>query len=359
MHEHRPVPTDMPPERPVSWAIAGTVLVILTGLVLWPVATGVSWAIVLAIATWPVYRWLRRMLQGRDTLAASAMCLLLIVIVLLPLPLILRLVMSEIGPAMNFVTRAANELPPAPLWLRDLPVLGDLWQSAGETIRHGKFDPEVLRSLAGPGTRALLGVGQGLVQALLALLTLFFLYRNGDRYHRQVRAIAVHFLGARVERLIGPVQDALRAVFGGVILAAVAQGLVATLGYVVVGLEAPVLLGVVTAVLAVLSFFSGVVWGGAAIGLLLSGAWLKGTALLIWGVLAVSSVDNVVRALVISGSARLPYFQALVALLGGLAVFGPVGLFIGPALLAVWIVLWPEWVAAGAASLVPAEAGDE
>jgi predicted PurR-regulated permease PerM len=223
-------------------------------------------------------------------------------------------------------------------------MLADLWQQvrAADVAAHLKVG-EWLQPLLGPGTRALGAVARTLGQTVLAILTLFFLYRNGDRYQQQIAEVARYWLGDRANDLLVPIRGALQAVFIGVILAAAAQGLVALLGYLAVGLEAPFVLGAVTAVLAILPFAAVLIWGAAGVGLIISGAWIKGVALLIWGMLAVSSVDNLVRASVLSGTARLPYLQSLIALIGGLAVFGPLGLFIGPALLAVWIGLWQEW----------------
>ncbi|MNX86679.1 putative inner membrane protein [compost metagenome] len=173
------------------------------------------------------------------------------------------------------------------------------------------------------------------------------MYRNGDRYLVQAKAVLSHLLGERAERLLNPTKEAMRAVFAGVILAAVAQGIAAGLGFALVGLRAPILLGVATSLLALVPFGAVLIWGTAAAGLFFAGSTIKALILVAWGVLIVSSVDNLVRPLVISGTSRLPYLQTFFFILGGLALFGLVGLFIGPAILAVWMVLWNEWVEAG------------
>jgi predicted PurR-regulated permease PerM len=351
MSETGPEPTPDPTEtiapagrQRLAWATVHVVLLLVTLLCLWPVASGLAWAGVLAITTWPAYRRLRVACGGRPTLSALVMTLLVVLLVAVPLALAGRMLIRELVPAIRQATVWLEAMPGPPGWLQSVPWLGDLWEMLRTAAMTGHLQTgEWLQSLVVPGTRALGLVARALGQTVLAILTLFFLYRNGEGYEHQIGAITRYWLGERAAAVFGPIRGALQAVFIGVILAAAAQGLVAMLGYVAVGLEAPIVLGTVTAVLAVLPFAAVLVWGTAGVGLIVTGAWVKGVALLLWGTLAVSSVDNVVRASVLSGSARLPYLQSLIALIGGLAVFGPLGLFIGPALLAVWLGLWQEW----------------
>jgi predicted PurR-regulated permease PerM len=343
-----------PPESPsaegrqkLAWAVVHILLLGLTLTLLSPVASGLCWAAVLAITTWPAYRHLHRALGRRPTLSALVMTLLVIVLGAIPLVVAGRMLAYELGPLAIQAPQWLETMPGPPAWLGNQPLLQDLWRQAREAVMASHLKAgEWLRPLLLPGGKALGALFRTLGQTVLAVLTLFFLYRNGEHYQHQVKAIARYWLGPRADDVLVPIHRALQAVFVGVILAAAAQGLVAMVGYLAVGLEAPVILGAVTALLAVLPFGGVLVWATAGIGLLISGAWIKGIGLLLWGAIAVSSVDNLVRASVLSGSVRLPYLQSLIALIGGVAVFGPLGLFIGPALLAVWIGLWQEWTEA-------------
>jgi predicted PurR-regulated permease PerM len=87
------------------------------------------------------------------------------------------------------------------------------------------------------------------------------------------------------------------------------------------------------------------VWGGVALWLLATGKTWAGVFLLIWGATAISWIDNVVRPFVISSATRIPFLLVMFGVLGGLAAFGLVGLFIGPVILAVLIAVWREWLA--------------
>jgi predicted PurR-regulated permease PerM len=128
-------------------------------------------------------------------------------------------------------------------------------------------------------------------------------------------------------------------------LGALAQGAVAGVGYALFGVRAPVLLGALTALVALVPFGAPMVWGGLGIWLLLTNHIWQGIGLLLWGMLLVSWVDNIVRPLVISNATRMPFLLVVFGVLGGVLAFGLVGLFIGPVLLAVSLALWREWLA--------------
>jgi predicted PurR-regulated permease PerM len=131
----------------------------------------------------------------------------------------------------------------------------------------------------------------------------------------------------------------------GLVFAALAQGSLAGFGYWIAGLNAPVFLAALTTLAALIPFAVPLVWGGVALWLLAIGKTGAGVFLLIWGATAVSWVDNVVRPFVISSATRIPFLLVMFGVLGGLAAFGLVGLFVGPVILAVLIAVWREWLA--------------
>lgn len=334
--------------RTIGWIFIYALLLFVTFNMLRPFWEALAWAFILAAVSWPLYKRLHAMLKQRDTLAAVIMSLGVVAVVVVPMALIFSSLFAELGPAYEMLKNLLVSPPPPPDWLARVPAAQQAWLDAAEALRHGSgWGKEMLLPLLRPGTQALALVGANLGQAGLAFFTLFFLYRNGDRYLVQTKAVLSHLLGERAGRLLDPTKEAMRAVFAGVILAAVAQGIAAGLGFALVGLRAPILLGVATSLLALIPFGAVLIWGTAAAGLFFAGASIKALILTAWGVIIVSSVDNLVRPLVISGTSRLPYLQTFFFILGGLAVFGLLGLFIGPSILAVWMVLWDEWVEAG------------
>lgn len=340
--------------RYVLWAVCYAGLAYATYILLRPFWDAIAWSFILAAVTWPLFRRLRDLVKGNATLAAILMSLLVVAAVAVPFSFIVASLLREVGPAFNSVMQLLTSPPEPPGWMNRFPALVNAYQDALAAARSGSgVGRDWIVSLARPGTRVLAAAGDTLLQGAIALFTLFFLYRNGDRYRAQARAVFTHLLGPSVGRLAQPTKEAMRAVFAGVILAAAAQGVTAGLGFAMVGLHAPILLGVATAVTALIPFGAVLIWGTASVWLIATGSLVKGLILLAWGGLAVSSVDNLVRPLVISGTTRLPYLQVFFAFLGGLASFGLIGLFIGPAILAIWMVLWNEWAEAGNAHQTP------
>jgi len=171
-------------------------------------------------------------------------------------------------------------------------------------------DPAVIRAwLAERGprwideARQILGaIGRNAFKLGITLLALFFLYRDGERIITETRLVLQRFLGTRVEGYWLAVTATTRGVVYGLVLTALAQGVLAGLGYWVADVRTPVLLGTLTALLALIPFGAPLIWGSTGLWLLVTGDTWAGTALLLWGALVVSMVDNVIRPLAISSA---------------------------------------------------------
>ena len=188
------------------------------------------------------------------------------------------------------------------------------------------------------------GVGRNLAKMGFAVFTLFFLYLHGEDLLRQVRTAAHGLLGARVDGYLEAIGATTRAVVYGIVLTAVAQGAVAGVGYAAVGFDAPLLLAALTVLIALIPFGTPLVWGSLSVWLLLTGATTEGLGLFLWGAGVVSWVDNLVRPMVISTATRIPFLLVMFGVLGGVATFGLIGLFLGPVVLAVALAVWREWL---------------
>jgi predicted PurR-regulated permease PerM len=188
------------------------------------------------------------------------------------------------------------------------------------------------------------GVGKNIVKLGFSLFTLFFVYLHGVSLLAQLRTILRGLLRERADGYLDAVASTTRAVVYGIVLTALVQGLVAGLGYWVAGVPAPATLSAVTVLVALIPFGTPFVWGSATVWLLFSGQTTAGLGLLLWGVLVVSWIDNIVRPMVLSRGSNIPFVLALFGVLGGLAAFGLVGLFLGPVILAVALAVWREWL---------------
>jgi predicted PurR-regulated permease PerM len=129
-----------------------------------------------------------------------------------------------------------------------------------------------------------------------------------------------------------------------VVLTAFVQGVLAGAGYWAAGVRAPVLFGAFTALIALMPFGTPFVWGSLGAWLLYTGKTLEGIGLLLWGTLVVSSVDNLIRPMVISSATHIPFLLVMFGVIGGLAAFGLIGMFLGPVVVAVLMAIWREWL---------------
>jgi predicted PurR-regulated permease PerM len=313
----------------------------------------VAWAGILAFVTWPVYERIVRLAPGLPNLTALAMTVTLAAAFVAPMVWLIAVLRTEVGAAYALVrgelASSTLQLPP---FLLQIPWLGEQLQAIFERFSGDRdaFRAEILQwidpwigkigVLAG-------GVGHFVANMGFALLTVFFFYRDGARLAEQARQILRRFLGHRSHGYVKAVGDTTKAVVYGIVLTALVQGALAGLGYWVAGLQAPVLLGALTGLIALIPFGTPFVWGSAGVWLLLTGETMAGVGLLLWGALVVSSVDNLIRPLVISSATRIPFLLVMFGVLGGLVAFGPVGLFLGPVVLAVLLGVWQEWLEAG------------
>jgi predicted PurR-regulated permease PerM len=310
----------------------------------------VAWAIIIAFATWPLYESLRKRLPRHPTLSALLMTLLLSAAFVLPALSMAILMRGEVAAAIATITAHVRQGPLVlPEAIRSLPWIGSVLQGAIDWITS---DAEGFRARlaewAGIGADYLVGVigdvGRNAGKLGLALITVFFIYRDGLTLLGQVHSVLHRFLGTRVDDYLAAVGGMTKAVVWGLVLTSLAQGFVAGLGYWWAGLSAPVLLGAITAIVAMIPFGTPFAWGSIGVSLILGGETTAGVGLLLWGALVVSWVDNLIRPLVISSQTRIPFLLVMFGVLGGLVAFGLVGLFLGPVILAVLMAVWREWL---------------
>lgn len=334
--------------------VAAGLLVIGAAVVLEPFLAAGMFAAVFVLATWPLYLVVRDAVRGRGTAAATIMTVLAIVLVILPFA---WLVDNAIQRVPGWIAAVqgwfADGTPPPPAWLRRAPIVG-AWLDA--YWRELAADPGALRALGtrlieiGRAPLILAGrlIAEGVLQLALATFVAFFFYRDGEALVRSLRAGMRRIAGTIADELLAIVRDTVRSVVIGIVGTALAQGALATLGFLIAGVPAALLLGGLTALLSLIPGGPVVVWLGATIWLL--GQQQLGWAIfmLLWGALAVSSIDNVLRPLLISRGASLSFALVFVGVVGGLLAFGFVGIFLGPTLLALTWRLWTTWVERGA-----------
>ncbi|HKU16337.1 MAG TPA: AI-2E family transporter [Steroidobacteraceae bacterium] len=331
--------------------VAGLLLgvVLLTFSVLQPFIVPLIWGGILAYVSWPLQQRLIRALRGRTGLAALLTTLAVTLAIVVPLVWLILMVRVEAVDAYAKVQTFLASKPSLPPALRDLPWVG-VW--AEDLLQQLSADPtaireQLVRTLEQSSvemSKLIGGVGRNVAKLFFAVFSMFFLLRDGPRLLREARAILEGILGPRVHDYLDAIGATTQAVVYALILGAVAQGTVAGIGYFFAGVEAPVLMGALTVLIALIPFGAPLVWGSLALWLLVTGKLGPGIFLLVWGLLVVSWVDNLVRPMVISNATRMPFLLVVFGVLGGVLAFGLVGLFIGPVLLAVSLAIWREWL---------------
>jgi predicted PurR-regulated permease PerM len=324
-------------------------LLALAYLVLRPFIVPVGWAAILVYVTWPAFVRLRLSFGGHRTSAALVMTVAIASVIIVPLIWASILSQREIVEFFRNLPGWLDAKPTLPDFISRIPFVG-----SEATAKLAQFDDlrALLKLRVVPWLQrfsgnifAILGdVGYLAVKLGLTLLTVFFFYRDGRGLVQQLRDLLHQALGSRMEHYLSTVEATVKAVVYGIVLTAIGQGAIAGIGYWFSGIGAPILLAIVTMFLALIPFGTPVAWVSASLWLLASGQHLQALSLALWGGLVVSWVDNIIRPLVISGATRIPFLLVFFGVLGGLAQFGLIGLFLGPVVLAISLAVWREWL---------------
>jgi predicted PurR-regulated permease PerM len=318
-------------------------------LVLYPFFSSLLWAAILVFTTWPVCEWLHQQVRLRRGPAAGVMVALTAVVLVLPLALAAPGGATDVNHLRGVIEDALRAgLPGAPDWVFEIPAvgqtLGDLWNrwAADITVMAEALRPYFGIVLEG-GLGLLLGLANGVLLFVLALFIAFFFYLYGEPIAARLRVILARIAGARAERLIDVTGATVRGVVYGILLTAIVQGVLTAFGLWLSGVPRPVLLGAMAGFLSVLPIGAPVVWIPAALWLMSSGHLGWGVFLAIYGVVAVSGADSVIRPWFIARGAQLPFLLTVLGVLGGALAFGLLGIFLGPVLLGIGYTLVNEW----------------
>jgi len=321
--------------------------------ILRPYAGAVLWGTVLAILFAPLNRHLRDRLRQRRSVAAAVSLLVIIVLVLFPVALIVASLVDE-GSAvyariqsgeLDVVAWFRQVYAALPAWLLDL------------LNRFGLTDLDTLQArLSGFLTGGVqlvaakaLSLGQHTFELVVALFVmlylLFFLLRDGDVLSRRIRE-AIPLPPERQRSLAARFTTVIKATVKGNLVVAVVQGALGWVIFLILGVGAPVLLGVLIALLSLLPAVGApVVWLPVAVYLFAVGEVWRAITLALFGAFVIGSADNILRPILVGKDTKLPDYVVLISTLGGLAVFGANGFLIGPVIAALFVAVWEIFAA--------------
>jgi predicted PurR-regulated permease PerM len=310
----------------------------------------VLWAAIIAYMTWPWYQWIYRKTGSRAMLSATIMITLIILLIGIPLTFGIFMLQHE---GRNLYYELQKQVFSGhlnvPQFIRDLPFIG---KEISRTLNDINTNPNsIVQNVSiwiqghlNYGRFVLNEIGKNVVKLCFAVLSLFFFYRDGQTILNQVSKALEMIIGPRIHHYLDTISETTRAVVYGVGLTAVAQAILAGLSYFVAGVPNPMVLTIVTFLLALIPFGTPIAYGSVALWLFSQGQTMEAIGVMVWGVCIVSTSDNVIRPLVISGATQIPFLLIMFGVLGGIASFGLVGLFIGPVILAVLLAIWREWL---------------
>jgi len=316
---------------------------------IWMLSTflpALAWATILAIATWPLYLMARR--HAGRTSAAAAVTVLIALVVLVPLLVAAIEAVQETRGIIQWVIENRKAGFEAPDWVGELPLVGPAvaeWLNAHLQLESNPFAGADVGAFTEWGRIIGRQAVRRTTTLLFALLIVFFIFRESDALLRQFRAVGDRLLGPPAQQLSGVAADAVRGTVDGLLLVGLAEAVLLGIAYAVCGVPHPALFGVLTGILSAIPFASPLVFIGAALWLLTQSEVAAAVGLLAFGAAVVFIADHFVRPVLIGGSTRLPFVWVLLGILGGVENFGLLGLFLGPALLAVLITLWRELAA--------------
>ncbi|AOA59354.1 AI-2E family transporter [Acinetobacter larvae] len=311
----------------------------------------VLWASIITYMTWPLYKYILRCCgEHRPNLSASIMLTLVILVVGLPLIITIFMLQQEGRHLyLNLEQQLSSGDLNLPAFILQLPVIGPEVARIMEQINAepGSLSQTIATWLQGHlsyGKAVVNEISRNLIKLFFVLLTLFFFYRDGKTILQQVSQALENIIGPRVHHYLDTISETTRAVVYGVGLTAIAQALLAGLSYFVAGVPNPTVLTLVTFLFALIPFGTPFAYGAVSLWLFSQGQTIESIGVMLWGIGIVSTADNVIRPIVISGATRIPFILIMFGVLGGIASFGFVGLFIGPVILAILLAIWREWL---------------
>jgi predicted PurR-regulated permease PerM len=354
-----PARSDPFEDRVFLFLVVGVSLAFLW--ILRPYAGAILWGTVLAILFAPLNRHLRDRMRQRRAWAAATTLLIIVVLVLFPVALIVQSLIEEGTAVYGRIQSGGLDVG---AWFRQLYAALPDW--AVELLnRVGLTNLETLQTrLSGFLTRAVqivgthaVNIGQNTVQFVVALFVmlylLFFLLRDGDLLSRRFR-LAIPLESDRQRSLAARFTTVIRATIKGNLVVALVQGGLSGLIFWMLGVGAPVLLGVVSVLLSLLpAIGAAVVWIPVAIYLFAIGEVWRSVVLVLFCALVIGSVDNVLRPMLVGKDTKLPDYVVLISTLGGISVFGPNGFVIGPVIAALFVTVWEIFAASRVAEPPP------
>jgi predicted PurR-regulated permease PerM len=311
-------------------------------LIVQPFVNVLLWATVLTVVFYPLHRRIRLGVRQAET-AAALSTLLVIVLILIPITFVTIAIVRELRDVAEMLQANVQQFGgPA------IPGLGFVLERLDgyvdiDPVAAQKFLAEQMQvwgaTLAGSTLVVVGGALGALLQTALVVFTMFYLFRDGERIRAGVYA-AVPLERTQMRDIADRTKEVIAATIYGVLVIAAIQGTLGTFIFWALGLPSPLLWGVVMFVLCMIPMAGAyLVWIPAALYLAFTGAYLQAGILVVWGIVVIGGIDNVLSPRLVGQRARLHELLIFFGVLGGLRIFGILGVVVGPVMVAVTLAL--------------------
>ncbi|QDT71040.1 AI-2E family transporter [Lacipirellula limnantheis] len=319
----------------LALAAATVVVLYLCYLMVTPFIPPIVWAVTAAVVTHRFSRWVGSRVKTPDR-KASICVGVVAVVVLLPAVLVIVVGAQQVAIAVqewDSITATVAE------WVKNHPRLNEVWKDVDLAAEA----PGLVERLR-PGAVAIASTPLYLLmQTLLTLFVLYFLYRDEDQAIESIRSV-LPLSERETDRLFQRVDDTINATIFGTVTVAMVQGIMGGIMFGFLGIQGATLWALIMGLLAIIPYLGTfVVWGPTAAILALQGEWGKAAILVAWGAIAIGLIDNLLYPYLVGQRLRQHTVVSFVAILGGVATFGATGIVLGPVVVTLMFFLLDLW----------------
>jgi len=328
------------------FALIALILVLgfLSYQILKPFLSPIAWAIVLSTVFYPIYVFIGKYIKWK-TVAALITLLVILIVILGPFSYLSYLLINELKTIGDYL-ESGNIDPLKNLFQHPTitPIINKLLSLFNLT------EEELNKTVAGIITRVgkelVGGVTKGMsnivtisLNFVFMVFSIFFFLRDGPELLGKVRDY-LPFSEEQKNRLVKQIRDiVISTIYGGVAVS-IAQGTIAGIAFFFLGISTPIVWGLATSIASFIPLLgASAVWVPITIYLFIEGAVLKGLALAIIGIFGISLIDNILKPVIIGSRTKMPILVIFFSILGGIKLFGLIGLIMGPLVLALFVSL--------------------
>jgi len=310
----------------------------------------ILWAIFLALVLFPAYKKFQHLLRKKGFVPATLMTLLVMIVIALPFSLLLLSLANEAVGVYHSVENLINtgQLQAYLEKIKEIPILRTILPKIDQTLGLSQMDPlalllrnlrQISTVLLNQSSAILKGLSSFFFSFLLALLSLYYLFKDGEHLYAKLKNLLPIPTRER-DLLLNRFQEMVSATIYGGLLIALVQGLIGGLSFWLLGISSPVLWGTAMALFSFIPLGgTALIWGPATVILLLVGEITRGIILLGIGVFVISSVDNFLRPLLVGARTKIHPLLLFFAVIGGIQAFGMIGIIAGPLIVTLCVTL--------------------